>query len=54
MSKESQVECGRERTIAEVRIARSEPGSAPDHHPCDHFGSENEILTDLSFHPDTL
>jgi|SRR5579863_4558798 len=51
------VEVGVDRTIADVRIARSGPTPTHDHHPCDHFGSENEILTDLlhcSFHPDTL
>jgi hypothetical protein len=51
------VDVGVDRAIAEVGVARSRPTSAHDHHPCDHFGSENEILTGLlhcSFHPDSL
>lgn len=46
-----------DRTIDEVNVAPPKTVSARDHHPCDHFGAEGEILTDLlhcSFHPDTL
>jgi hypothetical protein len=41
------VDVGVERTIAEVNVAHPKTVSTRDHHPCDHFGAESEILTDL-------
>ena len=51
------VDVGVERTIAEVKVARSKTVLTRDHRPCDHFEAESDILTDLlncSFHPDAL
>jgi hypothetical protein len=50
-------ETGVERTIAEVRPMPSRMGSVRLHRSCDHFSSEDEVLTDLrnwSFTPDAL
>ncbi len=47
------IDVGVERTIAEVNVAHPKTVPTRDHRPCDHFGAESDILTDLlncSFH----